>query len=463
MIHVGRVLRIRGFVLVMVALQPLMTGHAAAVDAPAGVIQVAGTVLSNGMQVVVIPDHRVPVVTQLIMYKVGAADDPPQKSGIAHFLEHLMFKATKQHPAGEFNAKIAEVGGRQNAFTSSDYTGYLQVVTPEALSTMMEFEADRMRNLVLSDAVIMPERNVILEERRSEVEADPEALLDEKTQATLYQNHPYRVPVIGWMHEMEQLDRGDAMAFYDRYYAPNNAILVVAGDVDLDAVLDLAMETYGSIPRRELPPRVRPQEPEQNTKRTVALTDPRVTVPSFQKSWVAASYRTAEAGEIEALELLAETLGRGPRSRFYQELVVKRGIASSVDVEFDGDSLDASSFTVSALPRGDAKIETVEDAIDAEIRKIAEAGVTDVELESAKNRLVRSSTFARDSQTGMAVIYGRALATGRTVQDVLNWPERVRAVTPKEVQAVAIKYLKSERSVAGYLLPPEDASSGVEK
>ncbi|RMI14772.1 M16 family metallopeptidase [Sinorhizobium meliloti] len=459
MIHVGRVSRIRGFVLVMVALQPLMTGHAAAVDAPSGGTEVENFMLSNGMQVVVIPDHRVPVVTQLIMYKVGAADDPPRKSGIAHFLEHLMFKATKQHPAGEFKAKIAEVGGEQNAFTSRDFTGYYQVVTPEALSTVMEFEADRMRNLVLSDAVIMSERNVILEERRSRVEASPKALLDEEIGATQYQNHPYRVPVIGWMHEMEQLDRGNAMAFYDRYYTPNNAILVVAGDVDIAAVGELAEETYGTIPRRELPPRVRPQEPEQNTKRTVALTDPRVTVPSFQKSWLTVSYRTAEAGEIEALKLLAETLGGGPRSRFYQELVVKRGIASSVRANF-GDPLDASSFTVSALPRGDAKIETVEDAIDAEIRKIAEAGVTDVELESAKNRLVRSWTFARDSQMGMAALYGTALATGRTVQDVQNWPERVRAVTPKEVQAVAIKYLKSERSVAGYLLPPEDASSG---
>ena len=239
--------------------------------------------LDNGLQVVVIPDHRAPVVTHMIWYKIGSADEPAGKSGIAHFFEHLMFKGTKEHKAGEFGARVAEIGGNENAFTSYDYTAYYQTVPPEALGDMMEFEADRMRNLVLTDEVIGPERDVILEERRSRVETSPDALLDEELNATLYQNHPYRIPVIGWMHEMKQLNRIDATAFYDKYYAPNNAVLVVAGDVDAASVKALAERTYGKVERGPaLPPRVRPQEPEQNTSRTVTLTDARVSVPSFR-------------------------------------------------------------------------------------------------------------------------------------------------------------------------------------
>nr|WP_245262789.1 pitrilysin family protein [Ensifer sp. BR816] len=438
-----------------------MTWEAAAAEAPRGESEIGNFVLSNGMEVVVIPDHRAPTVTQMVWYKAGNADEPSGKSGIAHFLEHLMFKGTKKHPAGEFDARIAEIGGEENAFTSSDYTAFYQTVTPEALETMMEFEADRMRHLVLKDAVIVPERDVILQERRSRVEDNPEELLEEEMRATLYQNHPYRVPVIGWMHEMEQLSRGDAVAFYDRYYVPNNAILVVAGDVDTGTVWWLANKTYGAVPRgQDLPERVRPQEPEQNTKRTVVLTDPRVTVPSFRKSWVAPSYRTTEPGEAEALDLLSEILGGGTRSRIYQELVVKQGIASSGGAYFQGRSLDPSSFTIYGSPRGDATIKAVEDALDAEVRKIIEAGVTDVELAKAKNRLVRSMIFARDSQRGMANIYGEALATGSTVYDVQVWPLKVCTVTATEVQAVARKYLNPDRSVAGYLLPRETATSG---
>nr|MDQ2704409.1 insulinase family protein [Pseudomonadota bacterium] len=309
---------------------------AAAVDRTPAENRVSNFLLDNGMEVVVIPDRRAPIVTHMVWYKVGSADELPGKSGIAHFFEHLMFKGTADHKAGEFGAKIAEIGGSENAFTSDDYTAYFQTVTPEALETMMEYEADRMRGLILTDAVIGPERDVVLEERRSRVENNPEALLAEEVAATLYQNHPYGIPVIGWMHEMEKLNRTDAVAFYDRYYAPNNAILVVAGDVDAKEVRELAEKTYGKVPRGpDLPPRVRPQEPEQNTARTVTLTDPRVSVPSFSRSWLTPSYNSAEPGEAEALDLLAEILGGGTRSRIYQALVVKTGIAASAGSYYD--------------------------------------------------------------------------------------------------------------------------------
>ncbi|WP_412177257.1 M16 family metallopeptidase [Mesorhizobium sp. ZC-5] len=454
----SHVTRVGGFF--SAALVALVLTFPAMAEAPRSEAEVESFLLGNGMEVVVIPDHRAPIVTHMVWYKVGSADEPPGKSGIAHFFEHLMFKGTKDHKAGEFGAKIAEIGGSENAFTSYDYTAYFQTVTPESLETMMTFEADRMRNLILTDEVIGPERDVILEERRSRIENSPDALLSEEVDATLYQNHPYRVPVIGWMHEMEQLNRTDAVAFYDRYYAPNNAILVVAGDTDAETVRALAEKTYGKVPRGpDLPPRVRPQEPEQNTKRTVTLTDPRVSVPSFQKSWVVPSYSHAEPGEAEALDLLSEILGGGTRSRIYQQLVVKQGIASAAGASFQGTSFDPSSFTIYGAPRGEAALEAVEEAIDAEIRKLIKDGVTETELEKAKNRFVRSMIFARDSQSGMANIYGATLATGGTVDDIEKWPEQIRKVTAKQVQDVAAKYLNPDHSVAGYLLPIAEAKN----
>ncbi|MDQ2633277.1 MAG: insulinase family protein [Pseudomonadota bacterium] len=429
---------------------------AAAVDRTPAENRVSNFLLDNGMEVVVIPDRRAPIVTHMVWYKVGSADELPGKSGIAHFFEHLMFKGTADHKAGEFGAKIAEIGGSENAFTSDDYTAYFQTVTPEALETMMEYEADRMRGLILTDAVIGPERDVVLEERRSRVENNPEALLAEEVAATLYQNHPYGIPVIGWMHEMEKLNRTDAVAFYDRYYAPNNAILVVAGDVDAKEVRELAEKTYGKVPRGpDLPPRVRPQEPEQNTARTVTLTDPRVSVPSFSRSWLTPSYNSAEPGEAEALDLLAEILGGGTRSRIYQALVVKTGIAASAGSYYDGSKLDDSAFTVYGAPRGTAELDEVQAAIDAEIAGIVKDGVTEKELESARNRLLRSMIFARDNQASMANLYGSTLATGSTVEDIQEWPDRIKKVTTADIQKAAAKYLAGDHSVTGFLLPSD--------
>ena len=416
--------------------------------------EVTSFFLDNGLQVVVIPDRRAPVVTHMLWYKVGSADEDPGKSGIAHFFEHLMFKGTKNHPAGEFSRRIAEIGGQENAFTSYDYTAYFQQVAPEALRTMMAFEADRMTNLILTDEVIGPERDVILEERNSRVESEPGSLLGEELDATLYQNHPYRIPVIGWMHEIEQLNRADAIDFYQRYYAPNNAVLIVAGDVDADEVRQLAGETYGAVPRGpDLPPRVRPTEPVQNTTRTVTLSDPRVSTPSFRKAWVVPSYTTAEDGEAEALDLLSEILGGGPRSRAYEALVVEQGIASSAGAWYQSDALDATSFQIYASPRGGATIEDVEKAMDAEIARIAQEGVTEAELAAAKKRYVRSLIFARDSQSGMARIYGSTLTTGGTIQDIDNWPDRIEGVTAEQVREAARRHLDNSRSVTGYLLP----------
>lgn len=411
--------------------------------------------LDNGLEVVVIPDHRAPVVTHMLWYRTGSADEAPGKSGIAHFFEHLMFKGTTNHGPGEFSARVAEIGGRENAFTSYDYTAYYQQVAPQELKVMMEFEADRMRNLVLTDEVIGPERDVIIEERNSRVENDPSALLGEEISATLYQNHPYRIPVIGWMQEIEGLNREDAIEFYGRYYAPNNAVLIVAGDVDADTVKTLAEETYGSIERGpDLPPRVRPVEPEQNTIRTVKLADERVGVPSYSKRWVVPSYTTAEPGVAEALDLLSEVLGGGVRSRIYQELVVKQGIAASAGAYYQSTALDDTAFAVYGSPRGETSLEDLEAAIDGEIAKVAEEGVSEDELEKAKKRFLRSMIFARDDQAGMARMYGATLTTGGTVEDIAEWPAKIEAVTAQQVKDAA-RWLDQKRSVTGYLLPEE--------
>ncbi|SFL09853.1 zinc protease [Mesorhizobium albiziae] len=416
--------------------------------------KVTDFVLDNGMEVVVIPDHRAPIVTQMVWYKTGSADESPGKSGIAHLFERLMFKATTNLAAGELGRAVSAIGGSMNAFTSYDYTAFHETVAPWALEPMMSFEADRMFNLMLTDDDIKTERDVILEERRSRIDNNPQAVLDEEVDATLWQNQPYRIPVIGWMQEVEKLNWADAVAFYATYYRPNNAVLVVAGDVEPETVKALAEKTYGKVPRGpDLPPRVRPVEPEQNTRRTVTLSDARVSVPSFSTQWVVPSYHTAEPGEAEALDLLAEILGGGNRSRLYQQLVVKEGIATEAGAYFRGTMLDATRFTIYGSPRGDAKPADLEAAADAEVARIARDGVSSDELDKAKDRYVRSVSFARDEQPYMAYLYGSTLATGRNVKDVEEWPDRIRKVTADQVKAAAARYLVPDHSTTGYLFP----------
>jgi zinc protease len=411
--------------------------------------------MDNGLEVVVIPDRRAPIVTHMVWYKVGSADEQPGKSGIAHFLEHLMFKGTAKHPAGELDRVVAELGGNHNAFTTTDVTAYMQTIPPDALATMMDIEADRMTGLVLTPEIIGAERDVVIEERRQRTDSNPQGILAEEVNAALYQNHPYAIPTIGWLHEMEQLNFEDAMEFYRRYYAPNNAVLVVAGDVDAETVRTLAEASYGKVPRGpDLPRRLRPAEPEANTARTVSLSDPRVGVPSFSRNWVVPNYRTAAPGEAEALDLLSEILGGGTRSRFYQEIVIK-GIAAGAGAGYAGGAYDPSAFTLYGAPQGDHTIADVEAAIDIEIERLIRDGITERELESAKMRFVRSLIFARDEQSSMANIYGSMLATDRTVADIAEWPDRIRAVTPEQVQAVAAKYLDPSIAVASYLRPGE--------
>jgi len=410
--------------------------------------------LDNGLQVVVIPDRRAPVVTHMVWYKAGSADEPPGKSGIAHYLEHLMFKGTKTVKSGEFSAKVAAIGGQENAFTSSDYTAYYQRVTPETLEEMMTLEADRMENLVLSQESILAERSVVNEERNSRTENNPGSLLREAMSATLYQNHRYGVPVIGWQHEVNALTKDDAIAYYDKFYTPNNAILVVAGDIEAETVKALAEKTYGKVKRRAEPgDRVRPSEPTPRAARRVEMQDTRVRTPSFQRQYLVPSYNNGAEGEAEALDVLSEIVAGGSTGRMYKALVIGDKVASNAGAWYQGGALDSTEFGFWGSPRGDKTLEEVEAATDKVIAKLLADGVTQKEVERAQNRLIRSAIFARDSQATLARIYGGSLALGSTLEEIAAWPDKIRSVGAEDVNRVARKYLKLKRSVTGYLKP----------
>lgn len=414
--------------------------------------------LDNGLDVVVIPDRRTPVVTHMLWYRVGSADEPPGKSGIAHFLEHLLFKGTEKNPAGKFSKAVAAIGGQENAFTSSDYTGYFQRTSREHLKTLMEFEADRMTGLVLTDDVVAPELKVVLEEQNQRVANNPGARLGEQVEAALYLNHPYGRPVIGWRHEIEQLNRADALAFYKRFYTPNNAVLVVAGDVTADEVKKLAEETYGKVKptaTAEAGPRKRPQEPAQIAPRQVTLADPRVAQPSLQRSYLVPSAATAKPGESEALEVLGHILGNSATGRLYRKLVMEREVAVSAGGWYSGSALDATRFGLYGAPKPGTTLPQLEEAIDAVIDDVVANGVTAEETERAKNRLIADAVFAQDNQATMARWYGVALTTGSSVANVNSWPDRIRAVTPEAVNAAARAWLDKRRSVTGYLIKDE--------
>ena len=421
----------------------------ATADAP----QITHFTLSNGLEVVVIPDHRAPVVTHMVWYKVGSADETPGKSGLAHFLEHLMFKGTAKNPSGRFSQVVATIGGQENAFTAADYTGYFQRVPRDKLKAMMEFEADRMTGLVLTDDVVRPELNVVLEEQNMRVANNPAARLGEQMDAALYLNHPYGRPVIGWRHEIEQLDREAALEFYRRFYTPNNAVLVIAGDVTPAEIRTLAEETYGKIPRvAEIKPRLRPLEPAQQAARTVTLADPRVTQPSVSRYYLVPSSTTARPGESEALDVLAHILGRGSNSRLYQTLVVDKGIAVNAGASYDGTALDTTRLGVYGTPQPETSLPQLEAAIDAVLADVVEKGVTAEELERAKSRLLADAVYANDNQRMLAQWYGASLVTGATVDQVRTWPDRIRLVTAEAVRDAARRWLDKQRSVTGYLI-----------
>jgi len=422
------------------------TAHQARADNPAA-IRIAPNLqsftLENGLEVVVIPDRRAPVATHMIWYKVGAADEPSGQSGVAHFLEHLMFEGTTNYPNGAFSKMVAERGGRENAFTSADYTAYFQRVAKEHLPLMMKLEADRMENLVLSEEVVAPERDVVLEERRMRVDSEPGSRLREALNAITFVNHPYGSPVIGWESEIKALNAEAALAFYDRFYTPNNAVVVIAGDVDVDDVRRIAIETYGTVPRRAEPGnRVRPAEPPLAGERRIAVSDPRVRQESLSQTWVVPSQSTGSGRIPEALDVLAYILGEGPSSRLHKALVLDQEAALGAGAYYQGSALDDGRFGVYASPRPGYALKDMERLVAAEVDKLLETGVSEEEVARAKNSMIAGAIYAQDSQSRLARLFGGALATGLSIEDIQSWPAQVSRITPEDVLDVARTYLR---------------------
>jgi len=418
--------------------------------------------LDNGMQVVVIPDHRAPVVTHMVWYRVGAADEPPGKSGLAHFLEHLMFKGTEKIKPGDFSKIVRQKGGEDNAFTSADYTAYYQRIAKENLPLVMEMEADRLHNLKLTEKDVETEREVIIEERRSRIENDPGARLFEQMDAALFLNHPYQRPVIGWMNEMQGLTLEDALDFYRRYYTPANAILVVAGDVTAEEVRKLAETYYGTLKNTaEVGERKRLKEPRPEAAREVVLKDANVSDPQVIRSYLVEATGPAGLGESAALEVLANVLGGGPTSLLYRSIVVDDRLASSASAWYSSDYLDYGKVGLYATPLPGTEAAALDQAIDEVIERLKRGEISDEQLEDAKSSLIASSIYALDNQARLARLFGTALTTGYSVEDVKHFHERIKAVTRDDVAAVARKYLAPERSVTGRLLPTMQATAGT--
>ena len=413
--------------------------------------------LDNGMEVVVIEDHRAPVVVHMVWYKVGSADEPVGASGVAHFLEHLLFKATDVLESGEFSATVAANGGTDNAFTSYDYTAYFQRVAADRLELMMQMESNRMNNLRITEADVETERQVVLEERNQRTENSPTALAREQFNAALYQNHRYGVPIIGWKHEMEELSLQDALDFYDLYYSPNNAILVVAGDVEPEEVLALAEQYYGVIPAEEqLPVRERPKEPPQRAERRITYVDARVSQPFLIRNYLAPERDPGAQEEAAALVYLAELLGGSPfTSDLGQALQFDSQTAIYTNASYSGSSLDTTVFSFAVVPAEGVTLSAAEAAMDQVIADFMEAPIDPERMESIRTQLRASEVFALDDVSGLARRYGAALSQSLTVADVQAWPDILQAVTEDDIKAVAEKVFNRDQSVTGWVVSDE--------
>lgn len=410
--------------------------------------------LENGMEVVVVPNTKMPVVSQMVWYKIGAADEKPGKSGIAHFLEHLMFKATKNHKTGEFSRKVAKVGGNDNAFTDADYTAYYQNIPKESLNLVMKMESDRMQNLMFDEKEVLKERDVILEERRSRVDNNPGALLQEQMKAALYLNHPYHHPLIGWYHEMAKLSVEDARSWYKNYYNPANAVLVVSGDVTAAEVKKLAEKYYGKVPAGKKAVRGNyTHEPKHNAPVRIELTDSKVAKAEVVRYYLAPSRVYGKKEYSYALALLSYILGASDTSQMYQDMVVKTKKAVTVGSYYDDLRMGPTIFVVNASPTDNTTLAQVEAAIDNNIEKIMKNGVDARDLARAKRATIAESIYAREDLKTLANAYGAAVALGLGTEYVESWESKINAVTALQIQAAAKYVFDKNNSVTGYLLP----------
>lgn len=429
-------------------------------SAQAGTFGAERFVLQNGLEVVVIPNHRVPVVTHMIWYRVGAGDEAPGRSGMAHYLEHLLFKGTTTMAPGDYSKTIKKLGGNDNAFTGQDYTAFFESVAVEHLETVMAMSADRMVNLSVPAEHFTSEKSVVIEERKQRTDNDPKAVFGEQVNSVLFVNHPYGRPVIGWMDEMKTYEWADVKKFYDTWYAPNNAVLVISGDVTMDQVKPLVERIYGVLPRKSVPPRIRPSVPTANGESVLTLRDKSVEQTVVDVTFIAPSISRNKPHAL-ALQVLENILDGGAATRLYKSLVSEQKKAISVNFSYDGTALDYGTISLSGIPADGVTPEALKTLMQAEIDKIIQSGVTDEEVRDAIARLSDEFVFARDSVAGPAMIFGEALTTGSRVEDVENWTTDIQTVRATDVKDVAALYLNPEKPyirlpVTGYLYPAEE-------
>lgn len=410
--------------------------------------------LANGLEVIVIPNHRIPAVSHMMWYRIGAADDPPGKSGLAHFHEHLMFQGTAKYKSGDYAEIISRKGGEQNAFTGADATSYYVNIAKENLPLVMELEADRMRGLKPEDKDVAKEKQVIIEERRQRVENNPDALLNEQVNAALFRNHPYHQPIIGWMSEMENLGKADVLKFHQSYYHPNNAILVVSGDITAAELKPMAEKYYGVLQAADIPLRRWNAEPAQNAARRIIMHHANVRQPEWSRTYSASSLAYGKKEEALPLFVLAQLFGGGKTSRLYQALVVEQKIASAVDTSYSGFNLGPAQFEITVTPEAAVSPEQIETAVDKEIEKI-KIGASDAEIVRAKSLLKAESIYARDGLTGMARIMGWLRIAGLDTDYFYLWPELIERVSTEEISGAAKNTLQMNQSVTAFLLPEE--------
>ena len=431
----------------MIAAVLLLSGQAGA--QPAEEWSPESFTLSNGLQAVVLPDHRAPVVTHMVWYRVGSADETAGKSGLAHLLEHLMFKATSTQAAGEYSRTIARNGGQDNAGTSYDFTNYHFRIAKDRLPQMMRMEADRMANLQLTEEEVSPERDVVLEERRQRIDSEPSAVLDEMVWAKLYPGHPYSVPVIGWENEVGALSREDAIGWYRQWYGPENAILVVAGDITAAELEPLAKEIYGAIPRRgDLRTRSLPEVRPLAASVNVTHSDPKVRQAQWQRNWIGVPLGHPDAA---ALQVGMQILGGWRTSRLYRELV-EGGRAVTAYV-WSQEMAAAGPISLTVQPAQGVSLEAVKAESEGIVRALVAEGPTSEELARAKRTLAANSIFRRDSQVETANWYGELLTAGLTLDEIKAQDERIAAVSATDVQAVMKRYVFDAKHVDALLLP----------
>jgi zinc protease len=411
------------------------------------------TTLKNGLRIIVKEDKRAPTAVQMVWYRIGSMDEVDGASGVAHVLEHMMFKGTPSVGPGEFNKRVAAAGGRDNAFTSRDYTAYFQQVPKEKLDEMMQLEADRMRHLNVDAKEFAQEIKVVMEERRMRTDDNPQSKLFEQMNAVAFQSHPYRRPIIGWMNDLETMTAADAKGWYDTWYVPNNAYVVITGDVDHKAVFALAEKYYGPLEGRALPLRKPQIEPAQDGTRRINVKAP-AELPVLIMGYKAPILRDIEQdSEPYALEMLSAILDGHDAARFNKKLVREDKVALSVGIDYDSTARGPGMLYLHGSPSEGRTVADLEAALRAEIARVQKDGVSPAELKRAKAQLLASEVYKLDSMFGQAMEIGQTESTGLSYRKLDRMLEKLQKVTAAEVQAVAKKYFTDDTLTVGVLDP----------